>query len=242
MLFMLHDHFSANVTHGATYALQDLFSVQLRGENLKAFISNWDQVLAGIVQTPDESVLETLFYKQVKNCKAIQHDMNVYHRADEGTDKRTYSFLVSAVRRHLDRERLEANRDRVAKSFSGAGRPSAPAVEGKTGFIPKGYCVASVAKTTVLTSMKPRSQETKVESPVRQGVALLIVQVLPNQRGKAKEFVSFGNRVDVTAEQIAISFMRVQPANQDKPLLPVRPVVILKIKEDWSEPKKEGIP
>ena len=97
VLFMLHDHFSTNIKHGATYALQDLFSVQLRGENLKSFISNWDQVLAGIVQAPDESVLETLFYKQVKNCKAIQHDMNEYHRADEGTDKRNYSFLVSAV-------------------------------------------------------------------------------------------------------------------------------------------------
>ena len=142
VLFMLHDHFSTNIKHGATYALQDLFSVQLRGENLKSFISNWDQVLAGIVQTPDVSVLETLFYKQVKNCKAIQHDMNEYHRADEGTEKRNYSFLVSAVRRHLDRERLEANRDRVAKGLSGSGRPSAPAVEGKTGFIPKGYCVA----------------------------------------------------------------------------------------------------
>ena len=142
VLFMLHDHFSTNIKHGATYALQDLFSVQLRGENLKSFISNWDQVLAGMVQTPDESVLETLFYKQVKNCKAIQHDMNEYHRADEGTEKRNYSFLVSAVRRHLDRERLEANRDRVAKGLSGSGRPSAPAVEGKTGFIPKGYCVA----------------------------------------------------------------------------------------------------
>ena len=123
MLFMLHDHFSTNIKHGATYALQDLFSVQLRGENLKSFISNWDQVLAGIVQTPDESVLETLFYKQVKNCKAIQHDMNEYHRADEGTEKRNYSFLVSAVRHHLDRERLEANRDRVAKGLSGSGRP-----------------------------------------------------------------------------------------------------------------------
>ena len=27
-------------------------------------MSNWDQVLAGIVQAPDDSVLETLFYKQ----------------------------------------------------------------------------------------------------------------------------------------------------------------------------------
>ena len=144
VLFMLHDHFSTNIKHGATYALQDLFGVQLRWENLSAFISNWDQVLAGIVQTPDESVLETLFYKQVKNCKAIQHDMNEYHRADEGTSKRTYSYLVSAVRRHLDRERLEANRDRVAKVLSGAGRPSAPAVEGRT---------------TAHKSMKPRSRD-----------------------------------------------------------------------------------
>ena len=81
-----------------TYALQDLFSVQLWGE-LKSFISNWDQVLAGIVQTlmkvywrrssPDESVLETLFCKQVKNCKAIQYDMNEHHRADEGTENQT---------------------------------------------------------------------------------------------------------------------------------------------------------
>ena len=68
VLFMLHDHFSTNMKHGSTYALQDLFSVHLKGENLKTFISNWDQVLAGIVKVPEESVLETLFYNQVKNC------------------------------------------------------------------------------------------------------------------------------------------------------------------------------
>ena len=141
VLFMLHDHFSTNMKHGSTYALQDLFSVHLKGENLKTFISNWDQVLAGIVKVPEESVLETLFYNQVKNCKAIAHDLNEYHRADEGTEKRKYDFLVSAVRRHLDRERLETNRERVARNLSGTAKPSAPAVEGKVGFIPTGYCV-----------------------------------------------------------------------------------------------------
>ena len=141
VLFMLHDHFSTNMKHGSTYALQDLFSVHLKGENLKTFISNWDQVLAGIVKVPEESVLETLFYNQVKNCKATAHDLNEYHRADEGTEKRKYDFLVSAVRRHLDRERLETNRERVARNLSGTAKPSAPAVEGKVGFIPRGYCV-----------------------------------------------------------------------------------------------------
>ena len=42
----------------------------------------------------------------------------------------------------MNRERLEANRDRVAKGLSGGGRPSTRAVEGKAGYIPKGYCVA----------------------------------------------------------------------------------------------------
>ena len=113
--------------------------MQLRGENLKSFISNWDQVLAGIVQTPEESVLETLFYKQVKNCRAIQHVMNEYHGADEGTEKHTYDFLVSAVRRHLDWERLEANRDRVAKGLSGGGRsPRRSCSRGQDRLYPQG--------------------------------------------------------------------------------------------------------
>ena len=64
VLFMLHDHFSTNMKHGPTYALQDLFSVRLKGDNLKTFISNRDQVLAGIQKVPEESVLETLFYNQ----------------------------------------------------------------------------------------------------------------------------------------------------------------------------------
>ena len=63
---MMHEHFSTNIKHGATYALQDLFSVKLKNDNLRSFISNWDQVIAGIPKVPEVSVLETLFYNQVK--------------------------------------------------------------------------------------------------------------------------------------------------------------------------------
>ena len=59
VLFMLHDRFSTNMKHGSTYALQDLFGVHLKGENLKTFISNWGQVLAGIQKVPEESVLQS---------------------------------------------------------------------------------------------------------------------------------------------------------------------------------------
>ena len=42
VLFMMHEYFSANMKHGATYALQDLLSVTLKNDNLKTFLSNWD--------------------------------------------------------------------------------------------------------------------------------------------------------------------------------------------------------
>ena len=143
VLLMMHEHFNTNIKHVATYALQDLSSVKLKGDNLRGFISNWDQVMAAIPKVPEVSVLETLFFNQVKISKAIAHDLQEYHRAEDGSDKKTYDFLVTAVRRYLDRERLESNRERVARTFGlGASSSSAaPAVGEKTGYIPKGYCV-----------------------------------------------------------------------------------------------------
>ena len=131
ILFMLHDNCSANIKNGATYALEDLFSVTLRNDNLRVFMC-----------------LGRMFSKhcstsgRVKNSRSISHGLNEYHRAEEGSEKRCYEFLLGAVRRHLDRERLEPNRDRVARNLAGAQRASTPAVGGeKKPYIPKGYCI-----------------------------------------------------------------------------------------------------
>ena len=79
----------------------------MKGENLRTFISIWD------THPPDPSALETLFCEQVKNVRAIQHDIEVYNRAEEGTENHSYKFLVEAVQRYLRRERLKSNRDRI---------------------------------------------------------------------------------------------------------------------------------
>ena len=104
-------------------------------------MSAWDQVRAGITHIPSNEILETLFYKQVKNSRSIAHDLNEYHRAEEGSEKHSYRFLLEAVRRHLDRERLGSNRDRVARNLAGSARASTPAVGDKQQFIPKAFCI-----------------------------------------------------------------------------------------------------
>ena len=138
MLLMMGEFFSTNIKHGATHSLKDLLAVKLKGENLRTFISIWDTVNAGITHPPDKSVLETLFYEQVKNVRAIQHDIEIYNRAEEGSENHSYKFLVDAVQLYLRRARPEPNRDRIDSSVGGL-KPSAPAVDDdrkKTPFTP----------------------------------------------------------------------------------------------------------
>ena len=115
--------------------------MKLKGENLKVFLSNWDQVLAGIQKVPDENVLETLFLNQIKNSKNINHDLQEYFRAEDGSSTKSYDYLITAVRRFLERERLEVNRERIARNLGASSSTTVPAVGDKVGYIPKGYCV-----------------------------------------------------------------------------------------------------
>ena len=86
---MMHEHFSTNIKHEAIYALQDLFSVKLKNDNLRSFISNWDQVIAGIPKVPEVSVLRLIFhdwrsffggppYKSPQDLRVIFEIFNVH--------------------------------------------------------------------------------------------------------------------------------------------------------------------
>ena len=76
----------------------------------------------------------------------------------------------------------------LPKGLSGSGRPSAPAVEGKTGFIPKGYCVSwnkgGCSKDNCTYKHKSPSHVIEVANPAKPEVAQMNVLVLPDQRGR----------------------------------------------------------
>ena len=136
LMFRLHNYFATNALHGSVYDMEDLMNCVMVNENLTTFIRNWDTILSGIPTPPDNSVLEPLFHRQIKKCKVIDHDIQVYERALEGSEQRCYEFLYKAVVNHLKRQRLQKNRDRIARQ---TGVPTAPAPPAKK--IPKGFCV-----------------------------------------------------------------------------------------------------
>ena len=160
VLFRLNDHFATNALHGSVYDLEDLLAITLANENLVVFLSNWETVLSGIQKAPDETFLEPLFYRQVKKCKALQHDINIYERAADGSPEKTYKFLYDAARNHINRKRLERNRERIAKQT--AGLPTTPAPKR----VPKGFCIAFVRNGSC---NKGESCKYKHEIPQQRG-------------------------------------------------------------------------
>ena len=139
ILLMIHKHFSTNIKHGAIYDFEDLLSVQLINEDLKNFMTRWDTVIAGMGNEQNEKTLEALFHRQIRKLRPLSHDLNEYERAEEGTEKHSYKFLIDASRSYLERKRLVHMRDAMSSNTTGRGRTPSnnPAVPG----IPKGVCV-----------------------------------------------------------------------------------------------------
>ena len=80
-----------------------------------------------------KKTLEALFHRQIKKYRPLAHVLKEHERAEEGTEKRTYQFLMSAARKHLERKRLLHMRDAMSGNASGRARtpnqnPALPAV------------------------------------------------------------------------------------------------------------------
>ena len=106
-----------------------------------------------------DSLSPRLFHRQVKKCRTLQHDVNIYDRAAEGSAQRSYKFLHDAANAHANRKRLEKNRERIARQ---TGPPSAPAAAR----VPKGYCFSFVKN---VTCNKGDSCKFKHEVPQERG-------------------------------------------------------------------------
>merc|ERR1711884_19085 len=103
----------------------DLLASELKGDNLRAFDTEWDNTILGMKEVPDEKYLENLYREQVNKSKQfevlftqIESDHLLRGRP------RSYLDLKSHVRRHLDSEtrdkHLESNKKAQERGFPAA--------------------------------------------------------------------------------------------------------------------------
>ena len=76
----VYSNFRTNDVDGTLLDFEDLVGVELKGQNLQAFINDWDAVILGLNEEPTEAMMETLFKKQLKKCTQLDNLMALYQQ------------------------------------------------------------------------------------------------------------------------------------------------------------------
>ena len=113
LLHMVYSYYRISEVDGALLDLEDLMNVRLHGDDLRSFLTDWENVLTTMAVQPQEMVLDTLFRKQLSRSAALKDQMSYYERLSIGHADRSYDFLLSIVRKRLEQQRRNRNRDEL---------------------------------------------------------------------------------------------------------------------------------
>ena len=115
----------------------DLMALEIKGENLSAYINQLDKMLLQINERPSDAVLESLLLKNVRKCShfAPVLQMYEYEHQHKGGPK-DYKSLLQLARNHI------ANRhaDKIANQMRGATRSLSVNTVAANGAKQKGDC------------------------------------------------------------------------------------------------------
>ena len=118
-LWMVYENFSTDPKAGVLYDMEDLMNARLVGENLEAFMTTWDNVVIHLSKPPDETILEALFCKQVKECQKMKSYWDAYSFANIGDKTHTYDYLYQSAKGIIDRGRKLRARNRLVGGSRG---------------------------------------------------------------------------------------------------------------------------
>ena len=146
ILRLICQWFQTNNSMRQVYGLKELSMVELQGDDLETFWSDWVRVLSGQRSpdtiTPEQK--EELFYKQLKKSERMRADIAHYRRQAEGHADRTYEYLKLSLECHIRETREDKNQEALESSVKGNGNrnkePILPVTERLCPFHQKGHC------------------------------------------------------------------------------------------------------
>ncbi len=142
VLWIIYHHYSMDKYLEQVYSYVDLAAVKFLGDaQLESFLNKWRDVVNNMVETPSEMFLTQLFLKQIKQSQALQNEVAMYHRAEQGHPERTYQFVYESALKLVERWRCDKNKQEMFKDVTTLGGVSTgkgvqgkgnPAISGRT--------------------------------------------------------------------------------------------------------------
>ena len=98
----IKDYFRISAEQGAVLDVSDLVSVTLGNNDVKRFLQDWESVLLSIDSVPSNSILESLFYRQLGKADSLKSLLELYRQGvtQDGKPK-DYERLLNMIKCHL---------------------------------------------------------------------------------------------------------------------------------------------
>jgi hypothetical protein len=126
--WMIFEHFRITETEGAILEFEDLIAIELRGDNIKQFLNDWESCLINLKAVPPPEILESLFRKQLERSDCLKNVMSLYNLDITHNGKeRSYERLLSMIRSQIEDNRRRRNRDEMSHRGKGRANPATSA-------------------------------------------------------------------------------------------------------------------
>ena len=114
------------------YDTEHIFAVGIRGDDLRGFISTWDNVLVSLssVAKPADNILETLSIRDIRKSQRMEVDV-AHCDLPQGHPDRCYDYLPRCVNTTIERDRFAWVRTEASRSIGGEHGTAAGAVKGE---------------------------------------------------------------------------------------------------------------
>ena len=76
--WMLYDYFKVSTNDGVLLDWEAILQVNLKGDNLSQFLTDWETTLLNIQEPPTDSMLEGLLRNQLEKSEQLKNSMSLY--------------------------------------------------------------------------------------------------------------------------------------------------------------------
>ena len=123
MFFLMYEVWEIDSVARGLLELEDLTSLRLANDNLRAFRSDWDDIIQQLRTRPSDEQIEELFRSQLRTSQQFNTTMDLYwlQTTQMGVPKSYYN-LRQMLETYLSETRRQRNRD----NFSNAKRHTGP--------------------------------------------------------------------------------------------------------------------
>ena len=169
--YMIYDYFRATGANDTIPDYADLFSINLRNDDVQEFDTKWDEILLSMSKIPPDDVLENLHKLRIRESDQLKTVLELYNmEIHQKISMPDYQKLRTMVKRSIDQKlwlrSFDARKERIERRAVVTNRKGQRGVEGGQGecyqWKVKGQCSGGdkcVVSRTMKISVKNRHQK-----------------------------------------------------------------------------------